>query len=244
MFPVAMPGFAPEASLRPVARPFAQRTASVTAVVPSRGAGASMAGGGGEMIRQVSTRGQATAPRPTPSTPRSAALCGDGDIRGAKVGPVTAKVRGCGIDDGVKVHSVSGVLLSRPALMDCRTAKTLKHWIEAGLDPAVGRRGGGVAGLRVAADYSCRTRNHKKGARISEHGKGRAIDISGIQLRDGTEISVLDDWGRGRKGRILQKVHRAACGPFGTVLGPNSDRHHRDHFHFDTARYRSGAYCR
>ena len=32
--------------------------------------------------------------------------------------------------------------------------------------------------------------------------------------------------------------------PFGTVLGPNSDRFHRDHFHFDMASYSSGAYCR
>jgi len=39
-------------------------------------------------------------------------------------------------------------------------------------------------------------------------------------------------------------MHRAACGPFGTVLGPNADRFHQDHFHFDTARHRSGPYCR
>jgi len=25
---------------------------------------------------------------------------------------------------------------------------------------------------------------------------------------------------------------------------PNANRFHRDHFHFDTARYRSGSYCR
>jgi hypothetical protein len=28
------------------------------------------------------------------------------------------------------------------------------------------------------------------------------------------------------------------------VLGPNANSFHRDHFHFDTARYRSGSYCR
>jgi len=30
----------------------------------------------------------------------------------------------------------------------------------------------------------------------------------------------------------------------GTVLGPEANRFHRDHFHFDTAEYRSGPYCR
>ena len=42
----------------------------------------------------------------------------------------------------------------------------------------------------------------------------------------------------------MRKMHRTACGPFGTVLGPDSDRFHRDHFHFDTAKYRSGPFCR
>lgn len=112
------------------------------------------------------------------------------------------------------------------------------------MDKAVGRTGGGVVKLKVAAGYSCRTRNHKSGAKISEHGKGRAIDLSGFYLKNGDQISVLNDWGKGKYGRILRDMHRSACGPFGTVLGPNADRHHRDHFHFDIAKHRSGSYCR
>lgn len=104
--------------------------------------------------------------------------------------------------------------------------------------------GGGLSGLRVVAHYTCRTRNNRPGARISEHGRGKAIDIAALQLRDGSEIAVLRDWGQGPRGRILRRTHKAACGPFGTVLGPNSDRHHRDHFHFDTASHRGGPYCR
>jgi len=101
-----------------------------------------------------------------------------------------------------------------------------------------------VTSLKVAAHYACRTRNSRKGARISEHGKGRAIDIAAFRLDNGDEISVLDDWNSSRKGRILRRLHASACGPFGTVLGPDSDRHHQDHFHFDTARHRNGSYCR
>jgi hypothetical protein len=110
--------------------------------------------------------------------------------------------------------------------------------------PTVGRTGGGVANLRVVASYACRTRNSQAGARLSEHARGNAIDIAGIGLADGSELTVLSDWGSGREGRILRQLHAEACGPFGTVLGPNSDRFHRDHFHFDTATYRSGRYCR
>nr|WP_146584664.1 extensin family protein [Puniceibacterium confluentis] len=172
------------------------------------------------------------------------AVCGDPRLQGEKVGFVPGRISGCGIKDAVKLRSVSGIALSQQATIDCTTAKTLKRWVDTALAPAVGSRGGGVARINVAAHYACRSRNNQSGAKISEHGKGRAIDISGVRLRDGTEITVLDGWDNGRDGTLLKKLHRAACGPFGTVLGPGSDGFHRDHFHFDTARHRNGSYCR
>jgi hypothetical protein len=134
------------------------------------------------------------------------------------------------------------VRLSTPARIDCTTARALKTWVDTGIKPAVGTRGGGVESLRIAASYVCRPRNSQSGARISEHGRGRAVDVSGIILRDGSELTVLRDWTRTPK--VMKAVHGSACGPFGTVLGPKSDRFHQDHIHVDTARYRSGPYCR
>ena len=171
-------------------------------------------------------------------------VCGLPGVQGKRVGRVPGKINGCGVADAVRVTSVSGVKLSTGAVIDCGTAKALRTWIDRGLKPAVGGTGGGVASIKVAAHYACRTRNNKKGARISEHGKGRAIDISGYTLRDDRKITVLKGWNSGGQRQALRQMHKAACGPFGTVLGPNSDRYHRDHFHFDTARYRSGPYCR
>ena len=174
---------------------------------------------------------------------RKGQVCGDPDLQGDVVGYVPGRLSACGIDEAVRVRSVSGVALSQSALMDCNTAKALKTWTERGAKPALRGTGGGLAGYRVAAHYACRTRNNQRGARISEHGKGRAIDISGFALKDGTQLTVLNDW-NSRHRQALRSMHQAACGPFGTVLGPNSDRFHRDHFHFDTARYRSGPFCR
>jgi hypothetical protein len=184
------------------------------------------------------TPGRVTRPG-TPGT-----LCNQPGLDGERLEPIVGRISGCGIADPVRLRVVDGVPLSTPATINCATARALQTWLREGVIPAVGRTGGGVASLRVAASYACRTRNHRAGARLSEHATGNAIDISAIGLADGTEISVLDDWGRDRGGRILRQVHSAACGPFGTVLGPNSDRFHRDHFHFDVASYRSGAYCR
>jgi len=171
-------------------------------------------------------------------------ICRSSRIRGTKAAPIAPSLPGCGLASGVNVYEVSGVRLSQPATMDCETAKTLEKWVRKDLKGAVGRLGGGVSELKVAAHYSCRTRNHRPGAPISEHGKGKAIDISAIGLNDGSEISVQRDWGKGRKGRVLRKSHRQACKRFGTVLGPEADRAHRDHFHFDTARHQGGSYCR
>ncbi|MGI3165217.1 extensin family protein [Pseudooceanicola sp. 200-1SW] len=172
------------------------------------------------------------------------AVCGDPALQGVAIGAVASDTAGCGVGQAIRLQSVSGVALSTHAVMDCTTAQALKTWVDGGLRPAVKRYGGGVRELRVVAHYACRPRNNRKGARISEHGKGRAIDIAAIRLQDGKDLVVLDDWSNGREGRILHQAHASACGPFGTVLGPEANALHRDHFHFDTARYRNGSYCR
>lgn len=172
------------------------------------------------------------------------AVCGDPALQGDVVGTVPGRIRGCGVKGAIKLRSVSGVVLSQSSVMDCGTAKALKKWVNNGVKSAIGKRGGGVSSIKVAAHYACRTRNNKKGGKISEHGKGRAIDVSGFKLKNGEVITVLKGWRSSKDGKALKKMHKAACGPFGTVLGPNADRYHQDHFHFDTARYRSGSYCR
>lgn len=174
---------------------------------------------------------------------RRGQVCGDPAIQGQALGNVPGR-GACGVQNAVRVRSVAGVTLRPAATIDCRTASALKAWVAQGAKPAVGGIGGGVASLRVVSHYACRNRNNAAGGRLSEHAFGRAIDIAGIGLANGQEITVLTDWGRGQRGTALRRMWSAACGPFGTVLGPEANRFHRDHFHFDTARYRSGSYCR
>lgn len=172
------------------------------------------------------------------------AVCGNAAIQGEAIATIGTPGNGCGIANPVRVRSVGGVRLSMPARMDCQTAGALLQWVEQSVKPSLVRHGGGVAELHVMAGYACRTRNSRPGARLSEHAMGHAIDIGGMVLRDGTRVSVLDHWGRGWPGQALANMRRQACGTFGTVLGPGSDRYHSNHFHLDTARYRSGPYCR
>ena len=244
-----------ESSLRPVERPGS--TASKTVTLEPSGAIAPVPRPKGS-IGNVSSKAAVTRSLRPERRPRSVeqigreqarlrrrgAVCGDLNIQGDEVGQVFGRISGCGVSGAVRVRSVSGVRLSQGAVMDCTTAKALKTWVENTAKPVLHNQGGGLERVRVAAHYACRTRNNQPGGRISEHGRGRAIDISAVKLRNGREITVLKGWNDPTSAQIMRKLHAGACGPFGTVLGPNSDRFHKDHFHFDTARYRSGPFCR
>ncbi len=239
----------PEASLRPVSR--------AAPVVPDAVLELALPGPPDVAAEPVSLQAAALSLRPELRPPqvveramaqrrerRRGAVCGDIDIQGEEAGYVAGRVSGCGVEQAVRIRAVSGVSLSPRAIMDCRTAKTLNSWVTRTAKPTLRGIGGGLVRLQVAAHYACRSRNNEPGARISEHGKGRAIDISGFVLKNGSVISVEHGWTAGETTQVMRKLHRGACGPFGTVLGPDADIHHRDHFHFDTARYRSGSYCR
>lgn len=196
-------------------------------------------GGGDSELRTASA--VRILPGKSAVTGRKGSVCGVNGIKGETLAPITSRVKGCGIADPVRVTSVDGVTLSMAATLDCPTARALHDWVRGALKPAFGRND--VVQLQVAAHYACRPRNNVKGAPVSEHGRGKAIDISAIVLSNGKTVSVLDDW-RSKAGRPMVKAYRAACGTFGTTLGPEADRYHRNHLHFDTARHGNGAYCR
>ncbi len=269
--PIARPNLNPSEqasavpALRPIARPQSATVAEHGALSATQSfAGAGLTFGTMTMPQRQPSAGLATfsgyavprslRPSARPASIEAAAVvrrtellrgqvCGDPSIQGTLLGPV-AGAGSCGIDDAVRVTSVAGVALSPKATMDCRTASALKTWVERGAIPVVGSEGGGLSSLRVVSHYACRGRNNQAGARLSEHAFGRAIDIAGIRLRDGTEMTVLTGWNSADDGAQLRQMWRAACGPFKTVLGPEANRFHLDHFHFDTARNRNRTYCR
>ena len=163
------------------------------------------------------------------------------DMVARKVGGISGP-GACGVRNALAVSEVAGVRLSQTATLTPRAANALNRYVSQVARREIGNKGGGLVALQVASHYACRTRNSRPGARLSEHALGNAIDISAFILADGSRITVLG-W-RGRDSKLLRRLHSGACGPFGTVLGPNADRHHQNHFHFDVAGYRSGPYCR
>jgi hypothetical protein len=52
-----------------------------------------------------------------------------------------------------------------------------------------------------------------------------------------------EDVAKSAEAQFLRRLHKGACGVFGTVLGPEANAAHRDHFHLDLAHRRHSAYC-
>lgn len=154
---------------------------------------------------------------------------------------------GCQVNNAWKVESLGSVRFSQPAVMHCGVADPLYTWLEEVVQPTAQRSfGESIVSIDVAASYACRPRNNKSGAKMSEHGFGNAIDIAAFTLESGRKVSVEEGWwGSGDERRFLHTVHDRACGPFHTVLGPDSGRSHRDHLHLDLQNRASGStYCR
>jgi hypothetical protein len=152
---------------------------------------------------------------------------------------------GCRVRNAWSMRSVAGVGFSRPAIVNCGVVGHLDDWMLNTVQPAAQQSfGEKVTSVDVAASYSCRARNNEWGARMSEHGFGNAIDISGFTLESGRKVTVREGWrDGGPESDFLREVRRDACGDFHTVLGPGV-AHHGDHFHLDLAKRRSGkAYC-
>lgn len=125
------------------------------------------------------------------------------------------------------------------ALLRCPMIPQIERWVETVVEPAARMYlGGQIVELKVAASYACRPINHQSGARLSEHGHANALDVSAFYLADGRVVTVKGGWhGSAGERAFLRAVHKGACDGFTTVLGPDADRFHHDHFHVDLARH-------
>ncbi len=159
----------------------------------------------------------------------------------------------CAIPAPVSVSALDGgaVSLTTEALINCDFADALAAWIDGTVQPiAVKTLHARVTGLRIAASYACRNRDGLADAKLSEHARGNAIDISAFKLAGIGWIDVEHGWtDGGDRADFLRAVRASACGPFTTVLGPGSDSFHVNHFHLDRIKRRTagpsrGLYCK
>jgi hypothetical protein len=154
---------------------------------------------------------------------------------------------GCRTIDTVKLMDF-GTPATNLGAMTCPLAANFAAWAKNAVRPAAKQYlGSDVARIETMGTYSCRNVNGGRSGKLSQHAFGNAVDVSAFVLKDGRRVSVLGGW-RGNKSEqeFLRRLHQSACKRFGTVLGPDYNGEHANHFHFDMAQSMKdgSAYCR
>jgi len=145
---------------------------------------------------------------------------------------------GCSAVGAVRLaalRSDEGLLqLTNLGPVTCPLANTLSGWARFGVDRAAQQiLGSKLVRIETMGSYSCR--NVAGTSRLSGHATANAVDVSGFVLADGRRITVARDWyGGGPQVRaFLDTVRGSACKRFGTVLSPDYNTAHHDHFHLE-----------
>ena len=145
----------------------------------------------------------------------------------------------CAFQDSVRLRGEKGAIAYSPkdVAPSCPVVAALKLWEWNVVQPTAQRIfGQPVARILHLGSYNCRRMYGRSTGDFSEHATANAIDISGFVLADGRRITVLADWnGGGKDAEFLHAVRDDACPLFATVLSPDYNAAHRDHFHLDQA---------
>lgn len=204
-------------------------------------------------VPESARRGAPTsAPRPA-AVSQEAKLClaGLGES-GSRFSPLPDRYYGAGCST-VGAVQLSAVRGDRAAFdvanvgpIECPTAAAFAGWARYGVDRAARQLlGSPLVRIETMGSYSCR--DVAGTGRRSAHARGAAIDVAAFVLADGRRIAVAQHWAGGNEAEreFLRVIHQSACKRFATVLGPDYNAAHRDHFHLELGAEGSGAaFCR
>ncbi|HKJ60950.1 MAG TPA: extensin family protein [Hyphomicrobiales bacterium] len=154
----------------------------------------------------------------------------------------------CGTPAPVELNSVSAgqtVTIRPAAKLNCNMASQFHRWMVEIVQPgAKAYLDTEIAGVINVASYHCRTRYNDPGQRMSQHAFANALDVAGFITAKGVQIDVERFWeGDTPQSHFLREIHDGACKIFGTVLGPEANAAHHNHFHLDMTKRRHGSYC-
>ncbi len=126
----------------------------------------------------------------------------------------------------------------------CAVTAAMALWDRDVVQPMAQKHfGQKVVALENLGSYNCRKIAGEQAQ--SQHSTANAIDISAFILADGTRISLIDDWNDPDVRReFLHEVRDGSCGLFSTVLSPDYNRAHADHFHLDMSARTGWKVCR
>jgi len=130
--------------------------------------------------------------------------------------------------------------LSPPApVITCPVALGYAFWMRHAVQPAArAELGEPIVRVEHYGTYACRNVYGRESGRRSEHAFANAIDVAAFRTASGERISVARHFRRNdARGRFLRRVRDDACPWFRSVLSPDYNAAHRDHFHLDRGRW-------
>ena len=154
----------------------------------------------------------------------------------------------CGAPAPVRLTYINHVprIEVRPgATMTCPLADALDRWLREVVQPrAKALLHANVIRLGNLSAYVCRNRYNSRDGADQLSRLRRSLDVSEFVTAKGEHINVLEHWpANDERSRFLRDIHDGACKIFGTVLGPEANAAHKNHFHLDMAKRRHSAYC-
>lgn len=153
-------------------------------------------------------------------------------------------VAGCPLTNVVRITRSQSTYNS-PFTVTCPLAVAWVMFEHHQLQPlAQEHMGSPVTRIDHFGSFACRNIYHRDSGRRSQHATANALDIANFRLENGEQISVLRHWdstAAPAKASFLREAHGAACGYFGTVLGPDYNQPHENHFHLDGSGF---GFCR
>jgi hypothetical protein len=149
----------------------------------------------------------------------------------------------CGGRDIVELNAVllpnrKRVEVKPAAILRCAMAESFAAWVRDEASDHVTARGDAVRSVDTFGSYECRGRNSIADAKLSEHGKGNAIDVRALILANGRRIDLTDEHA---SKPLRDDLRDSVCHRFTTVLGPGADSHHSNHIHLDILERSRGA---
>ena len=139
----------------------------------------------------------------------------------------------CGFENAVRSDR-SPIAYNRAPAASCALSAGLYWWQGRLQEIAQREMGSHLARIDQIGIYACRNVNNATSGNRSQHATANAIDIAAFRFADGRTATVLRDYGKPTpQGRFLAAAREQACGVFNSVLGPEYNKLHADHFHFD-----------
>jgi hypothetical protein len=132
--------------------------------------------------------------------------------------------------DAVVLPDHRRVEVKPTAVLRCPMAESLAAWVRDEVSAHIAPLGAAQRDIETYGSYECRGRNSVTDAKLSEHGKGNAIDVRALILADDRRIELTDET---VAKPLRQALRDSACHRFTTVLGPGADSYHNNHIHLD-----------